>query len=199
MIGVSCELKNSVHLYCAWHKSKNFKKQFLYLNKNKSQKSLYTTITNLPYIDKISRFEDIYKEIISNKELSKESVTYLKSNYKYKEKWAKCFHMSFFTCGTFTTQRMESFHAQISVKLSLTSTLQEVLEFFVSFENKTTDHIEEEKDTILPKNISKGYEQVRLLQKLRELVHPYIYEKIKKQYHDGLNYSVEDVIKEKKW
>lgn len=199
LIGISLELNNSVHLYCAWHRSKNFKKHFLYLNKTKSLKSLYNTITSLPYTDKISTFENTYQEILQNKELSQESISYLKSNYECKDKWAKCFHMNFFTCGIFTTQRIESFHSQVSEKINLTSTLQEVFEFFINFKNKTHDKLEEEKDSVLPKNVSKGYEQVRILESLGELVHPYFYEKIKKQYHDGLNYNVEDLAKGKKW
>ena len=192
-------MKTSIHLYCSWHRNRNFKKHFVYLNKPNFDKSLYNQIINLPYIESIWTFEESFKSILKNKILSKDSINYLKANYDLRRKWAKCYQMQFFTCGIFTTQRIESFHAQACQKLNLTSSLQEVLKFFIEYEVGANNSLEEEKETILPKSISKVYEKNRLLEKMGEIVHPYILEKIKKQYHDGLNYEVKDFLQGKKW
>jgi len=133
----------SIKLLCTWHRSENFKKKFLFLNrKNLKEKELYLKIDNLPYEESVEKFEESYALILSNTNLllKEQDLKYLEEYYNKKEQWCKGYmiHKKYFTCGICTTQRVESMHATFT-KLTLKSSLQELLKVLKESVHKTND------------------------------------------------------------
>ena len=77
LIGIQLNWQNSRHLLCSWHKSLNFKKRFMFLNKQ--DKDLYNRIVYLPYQDSVENYQEIFNEIKISTILKEKDLKYLET------------------------------------------------------------------------------------------------------------------------
>jgi len=113
--------------------------------------------------------------------------------YNIKNQWNKGYiiYNECFTCGIFTTQRVESIHATFrNLCMDANSSLQELLQVIKKNSHPFNGCILEEKHSQLPKKASKIYENVAFIKYFKGIVSPYVLEKLKLQFEMSLNYNI---------
>ena len=193
LIGIQLNWQNSRHLLCSWHKSLNFKKRFMFLNKQ--DKDLYNRIVYLPYQDSVENYQEIFNEIKISTILKEKDLKYLMDNDNFKDQWCKAFVKErYFTAGIYTNQRVEAING-IFKRMDLKKSLQETLNLIKNYEPQINENLVEEKDSIfLSKKDSKNYEKINIIQYYKTKVCAYIIEKIKSQLIQSLNYEITDSL-----
>ena len=89
-----------------------------------------------------------------------------------------------------TIQRVESINAAFKEKMSLKSSLENVLNFVKNREFRITSKQMEESYEALKKVISKSLDELNIVQYFKKWICPYVLEKIKYQFLLSLNYQI---------
>jgi hypothetical protein len=172
---------------------------FIHLNKgSKEEKELYSKIVKLPFEKSILKLNLSIDDILKSKLYNAELRNYIENQFNNKKKWSRAYMLEHFTCGLFTTQRVESIHGIMSKVLSSNASLQEVLEFYQNREFQNNSIIEE-KETKILKITSKSFDKLKLFQYFISITTDYILNKIKYEYELSLNYKILDQINPLEW
>jgi hypothetical protein len=174
---ISIELADSTHRLCSWHVARNLGRNLGFLEQ--SQVQIKTKIRRLPFISYKEKFDSDLKDVMDylKKNKFEKSIAYLEKLCLTKEKWAKAYHVRTFDCAINTTSRVESWNSTIKKYLNSKSEFVDLITFIKETETHTNFYSPKYKNTvyaILEKDI--------LLQKIKELVAPMIYDKVIWQY-----------------
>ena len=176
---------------CAWHIEQKLKKKVFYLNKGKNEeaKSLYKTITSLPYCEYNDAFLENQTKILKSKVLSENFIDYFKEVIKSKKLWVKSYVKSYFTCGTVTSSRIESKHRVLKEYLNGNSRLGEVYACFKELEESEIKTFLEEEDKISRRQ-SASLDKHDLINKAKDIYSDYVIQILKGHIFQAIHYNV---------
>lgn len=171
---IESELDGSFHRLCAWHMSKNFRKNFNFIPSENQE--LKEKIFNLPYETNSRIFDQNVSQItkfLKENRLNR-SLDYFNKSLEIKEKWARSKYPICFEADMSTTSRAESLNASIKKYLNSKSEISDLIDFIS----------ESEKDKSLQSTIelSKFVDMDPLLFKLQEILPPKVFTKQFEQY-----------------
>ena len=181
---------NSRNNLCAWHVQQVLRKRFTFLNRgnDKAKKKLYRKIITLPLSEYSQDFEENYKFIIKDKNISKEQKDYLKNKVKEKKYWVKAYMKTHFCSGTCTTSRIESKHRLFKRFLNSASQLTGLFQVWKDLEEKEITDFKDEIE-FFKKREEENMEKCELIQFFSEYS-DYSIIKLKDQLIQSTNYKL---------
>ena len=198
LIAIRTVFPDSLNFLCCWHIEQNLKKKTLSLKRSKDQekKDLANKIMKLPYIEEVKDYDNIYKQIITNKKIDDNMKTYLEDRHKEREIWVKCFIKTTFTCGTLTTSRIESKHRIYKRYLNDQTRLSELFLVFADVEKEEIKNCQKKIKNLNSLENSKLSENF-LLKKCYPIYSDFAIKRVKVALLDAMNYTVQK--KNKVW
>jgi len=161
------------HRLCAWHVSRNLRKQFGYLSQDDDEIKLQ--ILSLLYVYSSTEFDKKVQNIITflqDKKLEK-SNKYLEGLLGKKTQWARAYYECAFDGGVSTTSRVESWNSLLKKYLNSRSEISDIIKFITQIENFTSFS----KDLKLNSEIYALLEYDSLLKNLKKLLPERIYQR----------------------
>ena len=95
---------------------------------HQEKKDLYKMILHLPFLDSIDEVRETIESIMKSNHIDDNKKKYLEQKLLKKEQWMKVHIMKNFTAGIISTQRVESFHAQLKKQVNSNCQLMELVD-----------------------------------------------------------------------
>lgn len=177
---IKTKFPNTNHRLCAWHLSRNLRRNFGYINQDRED--IKIKILALPYYYSKTSFQTAVTEIENflKAEKLEKSQRYLTNLLEKKAQWARAHYPSAFDADISTTSRVESWNFCIKRYLHSKSELSDLIQFI-----SDTEKCYFYKELKVNKGVSSLLEYDSLLRNLKEILPSKIYNKILIQYALG--------------
>lgn len=153
-------------------------------------KELHREIKNLPYCNSDEEYLVSYNYLTKHKRINKELKDYLKNRNLTKEKWVKGYIKKQFTCGIFTSSRIEAKHSIYKRYLNGDTKLCELFKIFKTLESQEVTKYKDEITKLCQEAYNK-YDDYDLIKYAKKYYGLYAIKKLQEVIYDSGHYKVE--------